>query len=138
MHEKMDCSFISVGGVAKLAETRDLLDDASNTFLEFSDNEGRCSIKDKITGAYLATDGKEKGFDYGLIIKIHPRNNRRRTWICCAGIGEWGTSGAGWYLSNKWAELQKIVKNKEFYVVTKTRIGADETTSVISVRCSNI
>jgi len=28
-------------------------------------------------------------------------------WIAVAGLGEWGTSGAAWFLSKNWKKIKK-------------------------------
>jgi len=33
----------------------------------------------------------------------------KRTQICVAGLGEWGTSGGFCFLANKWKEIRKIL-----------------------------
>lgn len=45
------------------------------------------------------------GFDYGFITRITSAQFPDRVFIACVGIGEWGTSGAAWYLSNKWKDI---------------------------------
>jgi hypothetical protein len=41
----------------------------------------------------------------------------------CAGLGEYGTSGACWYLANRWEELQGA---NEFGIVVEVELGSDE------------
>jgi hypothetical protein len=43
--------------------------------------------------------------DHGFILRITPPEFPTRSWIVCAGLGEWGTSGSSWFLANKWQEL---------------------------------
>ncbi len=115
--DRMDISFISLGGVTNL-KTCDLLEDVSN-FLEYSGD----SIKGPST--LVAAN---QNIDFAFIIKIHPKSNPERTWLCCAGVGEWGTSGAAWYLSRHWKKIHKWAKNKSFAIITETRRGSDEST----------
>ena len=122
--ENMDLSFLSVGGLTNYKSV-DLLEDESNTFLDFNEN-GEIISKGPIKRSLNIICNS--GYDYGFIIKIHPKNNPRRTWICCAGIGEWGTSGAAWYLANRWKRFYKFVKKNEFACITKTKIGSDTST----------
>jgi hypothetical protein len=66
--------------------------------------------------------------DYALIVKIHPPKKPERTWLCCAGVGEWGTSGAAWYLAGKWKEIHKWAKSKPFAIITETKSNSDDST----------
>ena len=121
--DRMDVSFVALGAANHRA--LDVLHDPANVFFEFdglvvrSRGEGRTLVS-----TLVAADG----FDYGMILKIHPEHNPRRTWICCAGFGEWGTSGAAWFLANRWHELRKFAKDRAFACLTKTRIGSDDST----------
>jgi len=122
----MNISFISIGGTGNL-KTCDLLEDESH-FHEF-EFKGESILW---RGAKLVNAHDD--VDYRLIIKIHPQSNPERTWICCAGVGEWGTSGAAWFLARrwkdicKWKDIHKWVNNKPFAVITKTKVGRDEST----------
>jgi hypothetical protein len=118
---KMDLSFISIGGLTNM-KTCDLLEDVSH-FLKFS---GESILwRNEI----LVTAGNN--VDYAFIIKTHPKSNPERTWLCCAGVGEWGTSGAAWYLARKWKDVHKWAKKNPFAIITKTTIKSDETTVVV-------
>lgn len=124
LDQRMDLSFLSVGGVNNY-KSLDVFENRSNIFLQF----GRSGIQSKASGEYIANiEGK---MDYGLIIKIHPENNPNRTWLCVAGIGEWGTSGASWWLSRHWQKIYKRAKNKSFACITKTIYGSDDSTSLV-------
>jgi hypothetical protein len=124
--ERVDISFVSLGGIGNL-KTCDLLE-VESPFLGF-DFKGN-SILWEDSELVTAHDN----VDCGLIVKIHPPKKPERTWICCAGVGEWGTSGAAWFLATrwkdicKWRDIQKRVFNKPFAVITETRVGRDEST----------
>jgi hypothetical protein len=119
--KKMDLSFISIGGLTNM-KTCDLLEDVSY-FLKFKGDS--ILWRNEI----LVTAGNN--VDYAFIIKTHPKSNPERTWLCCAGVGEWGTSGASWYLARKWKDIHKWAKNKPFAIVTKTTIKSDESTIAV-------
>lgn len=103
--EVLNLSFISIGGPGSNWKTDDALRNESNRFVTF-DHHGFVSAKSR---ELVFTP--EEGFDYGLILRIRPDLFRNRVWIVCAGFGEWGSSGAAWYLANKWEELLKIKKS---------------------------
>lgn len=110
--DRMDISFISVGGVTN-QKTCDVLRDGSNHY-------------SKLWGIEFTGD-----VDYGFIMKIKPDSNPKRTWICCAGYGEWGSSGAAWFLARKWKDIRKLAKGKPFAIITKTEINSDESTKLV-------
>jgi hypothetical protein len=116
-------SFISIGGGNH--RTSDFIKDLSNVFLDYE----HPTIVAKTSRLEIA---RVKGiFDYGFIAKIHPQIHPKRTWICCFGIGEYGSSGAAYYLSHNWRIIQKTVGNKPFAYVTRTEFGKDDSTCVV-------
>lgn len=117
---KLDVSFIAFGGPASNFKTRDLIDNSSNDLIKFGE-EGFLSIR---SGKPLIC--MESGFDYGLILKIIPKQFPDRTWFTCAGIGEWGTSGAAWYLAKKWKEVHAFARNSAFAIIVRVKKDQDE------------
>jgi hypothetical protein len=126
LDRKINLSFISIGGPTN-HRTKDLLENDANKLLDYKHGK----IIEKTTERVLIQVGDEPGFDYGFIIKIHPTNFPLRSWICCGGFGEWGTSGSSWYLAHKWNDIRKLAGQKEFACITKTRIGCDEDTHLL-------
>lgn len=124
--KNMALSFISIGGVTNF-KSCDLLNDPANIFLNFQ-NSAIVNIKTKLPVVRLAG---EPHIDYGLIMKIHPKSNPKQTWVCCAGFGEWGTSGSAWYLANRWKEIKQWAGDKPFACVVKTKSESDNSTELI-------
>lgn len=122
--DRMDISFISIGGLTNL-KTCDLLKDNSNNFLDFN-KRSIVHPSSKLPVIEFTGD-----VDYGFIIKIKPHSNPKRTWICCAGFGEWGSSGAAWFLARKWKDIRKWTKDKPFAIITKTDVNSDESTELL-------
>ncbi len=117
---RLNLSFIAFGGRGSNHKSRDALNNDSNIFLDFDypsfvTRQGRRPVFEL-----------QEGFDYGLILKIPPSQFPERTWIVCAGLGEWGTSGAAWYLAYKWQEIYKYVKSGHFAIVVRARFNQDE------------
>lgn len=119
--DKMDISFISIGGLTN-RKSCDVFEDVS-CFLKFSGD----SI---LHGDSILATARDD-VDCAFIIKTHPESNPERTWICCAGVGEWGTSGAAWLLGRKWKDIRKWAKDKPFAIITETRFNSDESTTLI-------
>jgi len=123
LDSEMDLSFISMGGLTNF-KTGDLLGDDANVFVTFAEN--LASFVSKRSGQIIIES--ESVYDYAIIVKIHPKNNPQRTWICCAGLGEWGTSGSAWWLAKNWKTLYKRAKDKPFACITRTKVGSDTST----------
>ena len=117
---KLNFSFIALGSPASNHKTNDVLINAANKLVDFKNNQFIL----KSTGVPIELS--ESGFDYGMILKISPEQFPRRTWITCFGIGEWGTSGAAWYLANKWREILKFAGSDSFAIIVKARQEQDE------------
>lgn len=125
VREKLDISFCSIGGNNNL-KTRDVLDSDQNTFFEFDLLEGSANIfSKKDSDKKFSIDNKH---DYGFIIKIIPKSFPNRVWICIAGLGEYGTSGAAWFFMKNW---KKLPKNKPFGFIIKTKFGQDESAELV-------
>jgi hypothetical protein len=124
---RLDLSFVAFGGPLSNFKTRDALD-CPNSPVAI---DGQ--FKRKGTGQPLVTI--EPGFDYGLILKTHPSQFSERTWLVCAGLGEWGTSGSAWYLGKKWKELHAFAGYRDFAIILKVRPGQDEYAEPIFREC---
>lgn len=131
----LDLSFVSLGFGTNL-KTRDAISNSANTAV---DTDFLNSFTDR--GTNQPAFQREPGFDYGLILKIHPTQFPTRSWLSCAGVGEWGTSGAAWFLANKWErELLKArmrdgqeLGTRPFAAWVKVRPGQDESTELVQV-----
>ncbi len=122
--EKLDISYCSIGGYNNY-KTIDILESEENHFFKITKD----SIVDKedINKIYNINGTH----DYAVIIKLVPKSFPNRVWIAVAGLGEWGTSGASWYLSRNWKKIKKIAKNKPFGLVIKVKGGKDESAKIV-------
>lgn len=133
----LNMSFISIGGPDSNYKTEDLLSNDENIFLTM-DNKKIFSKNDK-----KVLVENSPGVDYGLILRIRPKEFPDRVWLVCAGFGEWGTSGAAWFLSNKYSELLKEIrgccnfyywgKGKNFAAIIRVKNRQDESADLIKV-----
>lgn len=126
----MDISFLAIGGHTN-HKSMDIFDDEQNVFLDF----GHESIVSRESGDQILV--AEQDVDYAIILKIRPRNNPKRVWLCCAGFGEWGTSGAAWWLSHNWKTIKSEAKHKPFACITSTRVGSDDSTRMLHLFLSS-
>jgi hypothetical protein len=127
---ELDVDFISFGAMSNL-KTIDVFANPSNQLAEYNP---------RINFFVSKTDGTplcdvQAGFDYGIILKIHPSQFPQRTWIACAGVGEWGTSGSAWFLANKWKEIAaKVKESDQFVCVIKLVEGQDQSARLFDFR----
>lgn len=120
---QLDIDFVAFGGPLTNFKSYDCHSNPSNRLAtvcrsgsEFTDPKTQ----------RLIGDCSDRSFDYGLILKVHPKQFQSRTWIACSGFGEWGTSGAAWYLANKWRNIQKGAKDRPFAIIVRVRPLQDE------------
>lgn len=123
--DKLSISFIAFGGPLSNYKTNDVMENKGNELIKF-DNSKFFSVKSRVE--VLKPVGR---YDYGIILKIHPKQFPEKTWFACAGLDEWGTSGAAWYLAKKWKELYKFAKNSPFAVIVRVRKGQDESAEIV-------
>jgi hypothetical protein len=127
LKEKLDVDFISLGAISNL-KTLDVLMNENNNLVDFDSKT--LGFVSKRNGRPLF--GDLGSFDYGVILLIHPKQFPTRTWIACAGIGEWGTSGSAWFLAKKWRVIQKrISRGEQFAASIKVRRGQDESAELV-------
>jgi len=123
----LDLDFISLGGPGSNLKTADCQENATNNLAVFDRDAGRFLRRD--AQVLVAPD---PDFDYGLILKVHPAQFPHRVWLVCAGLGEWGTSGAAWFLANKWDVIRKQVGERPFALVVRVRPGQDQSAEIVS------
>ena len=132
IQEKLDISFCSLGGFNNF-KTIDVLECEENNFFEMDLSESGGIISKKDKEKIFSIDGT---YDYGLIVKIIPKSFPNRVWIAVAGLGEWGTSGAAWFLSRNWGKIKKMVDSKPFGLIIRVRAGKDESAEIVhSIAC---
>lgn len=127
--ENLNLNFVSLS-LWMNYKTRDCLKNDANRYI---DPDG---VPDSVFNKRLSNEPlfeREDEFHYGIILKITPTQFENRTWIACAGFEDWGTSGAAWYLANKWQHLYKEVGSSDFIAVVKVRQGQDESTTITSI-----
>ncbi len=133
----LDSNFISFGGPFSNYKTADALASEANIFIRMSPN------------GFLFPNGENLPFtssnedDYGIILRITPPEFPTRSWIVCAGLGEWGTSGSSWFLANNWQELIKriypmaywsgVMDIPDFMAMIRVRPGQDQSARMIAL-----
>lgn len=125
----LDLDFVAFGGPESNLKTNDCQTNAGNTLAQFQQATNK--FERLPGGAPIATF--QAGFDYALILKVRPSQFPRRVWLVCAGLGEWGTSGAAWFLANKWNELRARARSGTFAAVIRVRPGQDQSAEIVTV-----
>lgn len=132
-----DISFISFGGAAGNDKTGQVFEHDSNDLVildQPDDSSKLCRFASKTSRRTLRLYDPQEKYDYGLILKIKPSNLSERVWFVCAGFGEWGTSGAAWYLANKWKEIYDYAADGKFAVIVRIDPKRNECKRVLSGR----
>jgi hypothetical protein len=124
---KIDLSYCSVGGYNN-DKTLDILKSGNNYYFNF-DLKDTVKIISKIDTEKVYIIDKE--YDYGMIIKLKNINFPNRTQICVAGLGESGTTGASWFLANKWKNVLKKAKRQDFGCIIRVKFDKDESAELI-------
>jgi hypothetical protein len=120
-------SFVSIGAYSNKL-TCQLLSDPANDLIQID-------VSDKSDAKFLCgrqrltpRRGGDAREDYGLIIGIRPHGHEERIWVACAGLGEFGTSGAAFFLAEKVQQVAAVVRQKtgRFACLIRVRDEADD------------
>lgn len=116
-------NFISFGGPGSNLKTYDAIFHKDNNLVCF-DNTRMWYIPDGQT----LYSGPTATHDFGLIMNVRPteHSNNERAWLVCAGFGEWGTSGAAYYLSRNWEKIAKSYGSKPFAIIVRVENNKDD------------
>ena len=128
-------SFISLGGISNY-KSIDIFNNNSNELVMLNLKNQFVYVNNGLPVFEPKSD-----FDYGLILKISPEQYPNRVWIACSGLSEYGTSGAAWFLANKWSELIKanrsimnlfgLTKTNNFAAIIRVDHGKDDSAKLI-------
>jgi hypothetical protein len=121
LQSKIDISLISLG-IMNNDKTGDMLRNPGNAFVDFPVDR----FVSKLQGRVIVPPSKDPKCDYGMNLKVHPISAPERNWICCGGYGEWGTSGAAWYLAHRWRYIYKKFGQGPFVIFVRVEVGRDE------------
>ena len=102
-----------------------VLREPDNKFLEFTREGNATVIHDKRTGRNFDSVQGTVRKDYGIVMRIPNTRFPGHYFFVCAGLGEWGTSGAAWYLARQWKVLDAEFRGP-FGIVVEVEMGSDE------------
>lgn len=118
-------TFVALGSPSSNEMTDLILREPNNTFLEFKQTGDKCFIQEKETGKDFNGFQEPIKKDYGIVLKIPNLRSPGHFFFVCAGLGEWGTSGASWYLATKWRDLH-LEFGAAFGIIVEVEIGSDD------------
>jgi hypothetical protein len=128
----LDSNFVALGGPGSNYKTADILASPANIFLPHNG----FTLPDQASFAGGNTD-------YGCILRIRPPGFPQRSWIVCAGLGEWGTSGSAWYLAHRWRNLIRSIhpfayrsgfmRIPDFLAVIRVVRGQDQSANIEAI-----
>ena len=123
-----DGTFLCFGSSDSNIKTFDiesLLQNDLYTF-RFDANGYRCFV---VNGQQFSIVGKQ---DRAILVRLRNPHHDEHFLFVCAGLGEWGTSGATYFLFDRWAELNKrFKKGKNFCLIIGVDVGSDESAKEI-------
>ena len=120
-------TFVALGSSSSNQITYLILNEPNNEFLEFGqEGEDISFILDKKNGTRFIGFQEPVKKDYGIVLRIQNPRSLGNFFFVCAGLGEWGTSGASWYLATKWRDLQSEFGDASFGVVVEVVLESDE------------
>jgi hypothetical protein len=112
-------TFINLGSSATNIKTNDIKKLPENPWL-LEDINGKLEFKN---GQTVEIDNNG---DKGIILKIRNPYFKDYSLFVCAGLGEWGTSGAAWYLAKNWWWISVRFKKEPFLIVINVTLKSDE------------
>lgn len=123
-------SFICFGSSDSNIKTKDILSFNNNNFLDFGfDTISGERVIHRKRHPHDITKISNK--DKGMIVKITNEHFPEYKCFVCAGLGEWGTAGAVWYLANKWEKLLKDYGENDFGIVVEVTPLSVESTLIL-------
>jgi len=130
--DRWDATLICMGSSDSNIKSREILELEENEYCDFvfTDDGTRAIKKQGAEGLFVMSPNTPR--DYGLIVRLPNNSYPGHSLIVCAGLGEWGTSGAAFYLSQNWRRLSKEYSNRAFGIVVEVIPGSDESAREVS------
>ncbi len=126
--EVLNRTMVAIGSSASNEISDFIMRQEDNVFFSFGGDDEGSYVE------HLPSKKRFRGFvppfpkDYGIILKLKNQRFPRHYFFVCAGLGEWGSSGAAWYLANYW---QSLGKDNELALVLEIEPGSDESATIV-------
>lgn len=72
--------------------------------------------------------------DYGVIIRVRSAEGSSPRLFVCAGLGEFGTSGAAWYLAHKWQSIAEEISSNTSAFACVLRVVNERDSSAEAIK----
>lgn len=127
VENKWDASFICFGSADSNLKTFDIQHFPQQKYFEMTFNS---------SGMRTFNVGNKKfdctaNYDHGILLRMKNPRHPEHTLFVCAGLGEWGTSGAAYYLFHNWSKILWKHGKKDFCKVIKVENKSDESATVV-------
>lgn len=73
----------------------------------------------------------DSNHDHGILLRLRNPRHPEHVLFVCAGLGEWGTSGASFFLFHNWSCLLWRHSTRDFCKVISVATGSDESASEV-------
>jgi hypothetical protein len=123
-------TFICLGSSVSNIKTNDIKLNQDNK-LVLEDYNGSITLKN---GKKFAVDDRN---DKGYILKLKNPFFKDYSLFICSGLGEWGTSGAAFYLTKHWLKINQAFGDDNFVIIVSVNPGADESAKQIYTLCDS-
>jgi len=120
--DQWDATFLCFGSSDSNIKTLDIESLTQQAFYswEFGCDGYRCI---RAGGKVFAVQPRK---DYGVLVRLRNPHHPEHWLFVCAGLGEWGTSGSTYYLTDRWSQLHKQHRTSSFAKVIEVDHGSDE------------
>ncbi|MCX6766079.1 MAG: hypothetical protein NT136_03935 [Candidatus Moranbacteria bacterium] len=126
----MDATLVCYGSSDSNLKTFDIEKEYGGKYYEFvfGNNRRRAfKMKGRIFEFKQGTPAKDRA----VLLKIKNPNDKEHSLIVCAGLSEWGSLAAAYYLVNNWRTLYKDYKQKNFCLLFEITYGQFENANVL-------
>jgi hypothetical protein len=131
-YNDINSSFIAIGSPSSNDISGFIMRETANQFYNFT------QVGNQVFIEAIMDKKRYLGFqppaykDCAVLMRI--RNDRfpEHFLFVCAGLGEWGSSGASWFLATHWENLYKEFKNDNFALILEVDVRSDTSTKRIA------
>jgi len=131
-YDDFNMTLIALGSPASNDISGFIMREPSNKFFQFGQVNSQTFIEATADQKRYFGFQLPKRKDVAVIMRIRNVRFPNHFLIVCAGLGEWGTSGASWYLASNWEQLYKEFKQDDFAIIVEVDLGSDSSASRIA------